>query len=181
MKRLLFLMMIAIFGLFLIAANGDYDKLVGNYYYYVTFDTGSGVGAADSTTFDSLFRIPNWSAGYSTLHSRIIVGSPASSGDSSNGASKQITGVGDSIIVCLKTGPEYADVNTELVTIDSLISITVPCTLITVLDATLGDTLIRDRIFIWYYMTDTLNDSVPGTATTFLTAKYPIRYDITLK
>ena len=180
MKRLfLSLFLATITVLVMIAADGQYDKIAGGYQYLISFDTTPS-GTWESTHVDSMFRLPKKMSGYSTLHATIIA-APRTQVTTTS----MLTGLDDSIWLWLYTsvGMTQADsASGDLKLIDSTVSTTIPCTLKTTLHSNVGDTLLRDFLYIRWQMYDSLSDTVDGTTEpNIVTAKYPIRYDITLK
>ena len=173
MKRLLLVLVLSLVAVTVGAADGEFMRLSGSYEYNIEFDTLSDTASGDGDTeVDSIFRLHKKIMGFNTLHARII-GGVALSGSS------QITGLADTLTLQLWTGMDGWG-TTDLVRVDSVsLRTALPCTLDVVLHSNVGDTLLRDYLFIQWTYGDSLTE-LEDTDTP-VTAKFPIRYEITLK
>ena len=114
---------------------------------------------SSSATTDTL-RIGN-TGGYNTLHAKIYI-APEISADAAIGKD-------DSCIIWLYTtfaGDSYLA--------DSTICTDLPCSLQTYIISTIGDTLLRDGIYMKYLLRDTCTDTIA-------TVTYPVSWNLYLK
>ena len=154
-KRILLLVVLGLFLGGVMIAAGGYKFIHGD--GLCTLAVTKKEGSSSST---DTIRIGN-TGGYGAMHAKIYVGPEISS----------YAGVGkaDSAIIWLYTtfaGDNYL--------VDSAICPEFPCSLMISVDRGVGDTLLRDGIFMKYLIIDTCSD-------TTMNITYPVSWNLYLK